>query len=337
MRLDWKAGLGIALSAVLLWWTLHDIDFAEVWRVLRTSNGWLWLASTLAATLIFPLRARRWRTILDPVAPLLPFGPLWRATAIGMMVNNVAPVRAGEIARIVALRRERDDVPFSAALASVAVDRAFDAVVILLLLFTAPLDPTFPSGARLYGYSIPALARTVVIATAIGIFALYAVVAAPNASARVLARLTRRIAPRWEARAEQSVRSFVGGLGVLREPRRFAAVFAWTLAYWLLCGWSVWLGFRAVGIAAPFTAAIFLNSLLGIASVLPSSPGFFGVFESASRAGLALYGVPATLAVSWALGYHILTFVPITLIGLVHLAQLRLSFGQVAGARAGAA
>lgn len=337
MRLDWKAGLGIALSAVLLWWTLHDIDFAAVWGVLRESNGWLWLASTVAATLIFPLRARRWRTILDPVAPRLPFGPLWRATAVGMMVNNVAPVRAGELARIVALRRERAELPFSAALASVAVDRAFDAVVLLLLLFVAPLDPAFPSGARLYGYSVPALARTVVVGTALGVFGLYTVVAAPDASARALARLTRRVAPQWEARAERGVRAFVGGLGVLRQPRRFAAVLAWTVAYWLLCGWSVWLGFRAVGIPAPFTAALFLNSLLGVASVLPSSPGFFGVFESASRAGLALYRVPATLAVGWALGYHILTFVPITVFGFVHLAQLRLSLHQVAGADAGAA
>ena len=111
MRLDWKAGLGIALSAVLLWWTLHDIDFASVWGVLRASDGWLWLASTATATLIFPIRARRWRTILDPVVPRLPFGPLWRATAVGMMLNNVAPGRAGELARAVVLRRERPDVP----------------------------------------------------------------------------------------------------------------------------------------------------------------------------------------------------------------------------------
>lgn len=337
MRLDWKAGVGIALSVLLLWWTLHDIDFTIVWRVLRASNVWLWLAAASAATLILPMRARRWRTILDPVAPGLPAGPLWRATAIGIMVNNVAPVRAGELARIVALRRERPEVPFSAVLASIAVDRTFDALVLLILLFVAPLDPAFPSGARLYGYSLPAVARTLVIGTAVGVFGLYALVAAPEATARLLARLTRRIAPRWEAAAERSVRAFVGGLGVLREPRRFAAVFAWTAAYWVLCGWSVWLGFRAVGITAPFTAAIFLNSLLGVASVLPSSPGFFGVFESASRAGLALYGVQPALAVSWALGYHILTFVPITVLGFVHLAQLRLSLHQVASAEAGVA
>lgn len=329
MRLDWKAGLGIALSAVLLWWTLHDVDFTAVWNELRTSNGWLWLASTVTATLIFPVRARRWRTILDPVAPRLPFGPLWRATAVGMMLNNVAPARAGEVARAVVLRRERPEVSFGAALASLAVDRAFDAIVILLFLFAAPLDPAFPADARVAGHSLPALGRTLVVLTAGLVFGLYAVVAAPEAFARVAGRALRRLAPRWEERGTGAIRAFAGGLAVLREPRRFGAVFAWSVGHWLLCAWSVYLGFQAVGIRAPFTAALFLNSLLSVASALPSSPGFFGLFEVTSRYGLALYGVPPTVAVSWALGYHILTFVPITVFGFVHLAGLGLTLGQV--------
>lgn len=332
MRLDWKAGLGIVLSAVLLWWTLHDIDFAGVWGVLRASNGWLWLASTVAATLIFPVRARRWRTILDPVVPRLPFGPLWRATAIGMMLNNVVPARAGELARPVVLVRERPDVPFGAALASLAVDRVFDAIVILLLLFAAPLDPAFPTDAQVGGYSLPALARTLVVVTAGLVFGLYAVVAAPEVLARGLGRVLRRVAPRWEARGVGALRAFAGGLGVLRDPRRFGAVFAWSVFHWVLCAWSVWLGFRAVHIPAPFTAALFLNSLLSVASALPASPGFFGLFEITSRLGLALYGVSATRAVSWALGYHILTFIPITVFGFVHLAGLGLTLHQVADA-----
>lgn len=332
MRFDWKAGVGIALSAALLWWTLHDVDFVAVWTELRTSNGWLWLASTVAATLIFPVRARRWRTILDPVSPRIPFAPLWRATAIGMMLNNVAPGRAGDPARAVAVSRERPEIPLGAALASIAVDRVFDAVVLLIFLFAAPLDPRFPAHATIGGYSLPALARTVVVLTAGLVFGLYAVVAAPEVLASALARVLRRVAPRWEARGAAAVLAFAGGLGVLRDPRRFVAVFAWSVVLWLLCAWSVFLGFRAVGIAAPFTAALFLNSLLGVASTLPASPGFFGLFELTSRYGLALYGVAATPAVSWALGYHILTFIPITVLGLVHLAQLGLTLRQVADA-----
>ncbi len=336
MRIDWKSALGIALSVLLLWWTLHDQPLGAVWAAVRRSDWWLWAASTTAATLIFPLRARRWRTILAPVAAHVPFGPLWRATAIGMMANNVAPARAGEVARAYALTREVPRLSLAASFASLAVDRVFDAIVLLLLMFVAPLDPAFPPGGTLYGQSVPALARGGVVAVVALLAALYLLVAFPDAAERAFRMLAGRIAPRLEARGAGALRAFAAGLGVLRSPGRFAAVFAWTLAHWLLAAWSLWLGFRAVGITAPFTAALFLNSVSSVATAVPSSPGFFGVFESVSKVVLQLYGVDATDAVSWALGYHLLTFVPITLIGAVYAVRLGLGFRELTGGAPGA-
>lgn len=331
MRLDWKSALGIALSVLLLWWTLHDEPLGAVWAAVRASDWLLWLASTVTATLIFPLRARRWRTILDPVAAGVPLGPLWRATAIGMMVNNVAPARAGELARAYALTREVPRVSLPAAFASLAVDRVFDAIILLLLLFIAPLDPAFPRGGTLYGQGVPALARGGIIAVAALLAALYGLVTFPDAAERVFRSLARRLAPRLETRGADALRAFAAGLGVLRSPGRFAAVFMWTLAHWVLAAWSLWLGFRAVGITAPFTAALFLNSVSSVATALPSSPGFFGVFESVSKVVLQLYGVGATPAISWALGYHVLTFIPITVIGAVYAVRLGLGFRELTG------
>ena len=66
---------------------------------------------------------------------------------------------------------------------------------------------------------------------------------------------------------------------------------------------------------------------------IPSSPGFFGLFEYASRAGLGLYGVGAAAAVSFAVGIHLGWFVPITVIGLWTLARAHLSLGDLRGGR----
>ena len=99
MKLNWKSALGIALSVVLLVWTLRGESPSEIWSVLARSNLPLLILSALVATAIFPLRAIRWRIILDPAAPKLPVWALWRAIAIGMMVNNIYPARLGEIAR----------------------------------------------------------------------------------------------------------------------------------------------------------------------------------------------------------------------------------------------
>ena len=44
---------------------------------------------------------------------------------------------------------------------------------------------------------------------------------------------------------------------------------------------------------------------------------------------LALYGIDASLAVSYAVGYHLGTFVPITLLGLWSLGRARLHLADL--------
>ena len=75
MKFGWKGALGIAISAACLYFAFHGIDWADARRTTaRTRTTGCSLLAAVAATLMFPLRARRWRTILDPVAPKLPFG-----------------------------------------------------------------------------------------------------------------------------------------------------------------------------------------------------------------------------------------------------------------------
>jgi uncharacterized protein (TIRG00374 family) len=329
MKLGWRGALGFLLSALLLAWTLRGVNLREVWHVLAGSNLALLLLSAATATAIFPLRARRWRVILDPVEPNLPFGALWRATAIGMMVNNVVPARAGEIARPYALTRETPRVPFSAAFASIAVDRVFDTVVVLGLMFLAMLDPRFPRGTEA-GRLVGSWAVTGSLAFIGLLAALYLLVFFPARVISLFEAFARRVAPRFEARGRDALFAFASGLGVLRSPRRFASVLWWTVLHWLTNALAFWIGFRAVGIAAPFGAALFLQGLIAIGVAIPSSPGFFGVFEAFAWTGLAVYGVDKTLAASWAIGFHLLSFVPITVFGAVYFARLGLHFGDLA-------
>lgn len=336
MKIDWKSALGIVLSAVLLWWTLRGVSLAEVWEVMQNAN-WLLLAlSTVVATCIFPLRARRWRTILEPVAGVIPFGPLWRSTAIGMMMNNVFPLRAGEFARAFALTREVPRVRMTTALGSLAVDRIFDAMVLLAFMFGAMLDHSFPDGVTLAGRSMAQVA-TAGIALVLTVLAVaYAVVLQHDRVLAVVRSMTRRIAPRLEDKVVEFVEHGLGGLAVLKDSRRFLAVLWWALAHWLVHALGLYIGFVAVGIDVPFTAALFLQGVLGIGVAVPSSPGFFGVFELAATIGLAVYGVPASLAVSFALVYHLLTFIPITVMGGVYFTRVGLSIKAVTGAKAAA-
>jgi uncharacterized protein (TIRG00374 family) len=321
LRPGWRAALGAVLSAALIYWTLHGISPTEVAHRLSQADPLLFLAATFCATVIFVLRARRWQTILEPVAGKLPLGALWRATSIGMMVNNVVPARAGEIARAYALTRE-SRVPFPTSLASLAVDRLLDAIVLVLLAAAALLDPALSTTDTLAGRSLSSFAVGAGGLVLILLAGLYALVFFPTQLLRLFELFARRVSPTVEDRGRRVLETFVHGLSVLRSPGHFAAVLGWTFAHWLVNALGIWLAFKAVGIAAPFSAALFLQAFIALGTAVPALPGFFGVFEYMSVQGLAVYGVGQEQAASWAIGYHLFSFVPITLIGAYYFTRL---------------
>ena len=332
MRASWRSIIGIALSVVLLVWVLRDVSLAVVWRELSQASIPLFLASATCATLIFPLRAIRWRVILQPVAPNQPFGALWRSTAIGMMANNVLPARAGEIARAYALTKQTA-VPFATSIASLAVDRLFDMLVLLLLAVIAFLDPAFPREARIAGQTLGSIAQGSIAFVGLLLAALYALAFFPAQIVRLFELFARRVSPTLEARGKSILTRFSEGLSVLRSPGRFLVVLAWTVAHWLLNAFAFWLGFKAVGIDLPYSAALFLQTLIAIGVAIPSAPGFFGVFEKLATVGLAVYGIGADRATSWAIGFHILSFIPITVIGVWYFARLGIHMKEIDKAR----
>ena len=98
-------GLGLAISAGLIWWVFRRTDWDASWQyIVGVQRGWMLLA-IVVATLPFPLRIPRWRILLRhddgrPVGVL----PLWHAIAMGFAANNLLPFRAGEVVRTVAAR-----------------------------------------------------------------------------------------------------------------------------------------------------------------------------------------------------------------------------------------
>lgn len=331
MRFPWKTVLGFALSAALLYWVLHGVNWLDVGLTLRESDVTLWVLAVIASQLIFLLRALRWRPILHSIAPDVRFGSLWRATTIGMMVNNVViPSRLGELARAYALAREEPRVPFAAGLASLVVDRSFDALIVLGLILVALLDPHFSSTVVIKGESTLGSSIALVGAGVVFLFAaLYAGVFAPQRFESIAGAVARKLVPKYEDRVRQLARHFTAGLGVLRDPWRFAAVFLWTLAHWLMNATAVWLSFRAMHLDVPLTAALLVQGLIVIGAAAPQMPGYFGTFEAASKIGLAAYAISQPQALAWALSYHILTLIPITAIGAWDAAKLGLSLGEL--------
>jgi hypothetical protein len=191
------------------------------------------------------------------------------------------------------------------------------------------LDPQLVQGMQAQGVSV----RTIVAVPAIGIPAilmvLYLAVFAPARIEAIVNRVSRAIAPRMEAKLLAIARRFIDGLAVMRNPRLLTSIFFWTLAHWLTNALAVWISMRAMNIHVPFAAALLVQGLIAMGAAAVPSPGFVGVFEGMGVFALSLYAIDSTSAKVWAITYHALSLLPITLIGLWYVARLGLSFSEL--------
>src|SRR2546430_2093106 len=210
-------------------------DLHELVGHLRRADPLLLLAAVALATLTFPLRTLRWQLILRDVGgKRFPLLPLWHATAIGFMANNLLPVRAGEFARAYAAQQQLP-VRFSTALASVGVERVLDGLLLVGLMMLAIASPDFPGHATIGTTSVARV--TVGAAVFFGAVLLVAVLVVhrPAPWLALLRRVTYAVLPeRLAAPLTRIGEGLIAGLEVLKSPARFSAVFAWSLLQWLL-------------------------------------------------------------------------------------------------------
>ncbi len=333
--LDWKAVVGILLSAVLLYWALRDVELSKVVTEIRSADPLWFGAAIVITTAVFWLRAWRWGPLLSAAFPNVAYQPRLRATMIGFMANNVLPARIGEFARAFAMARQaRGSVV--AAFASLLTERLFDAIVIISLLFIATALPGFPAIQEIGGRDFSTMANTA--AGVVGVLILIAafLVVFPKPTVRFF---ELRIAPLLPQRMRQplvdALEAFLAGMASLRSPAIVIIILAQTFVVWLVNGFSFYCAFRAFGIEAGFAAALFLQSVTAVMVSLPSAPGFFGFFESAARIVLVeLFGVPINKTLGFAIGFHIGGFIPVTVIGLYFAWKLGLSWQEMGSSEA---
>jgi glycosyltransferase 2 family protein len=328
-RLRWSGVVGVLISVALLWWALHDIHLTDLWAELRGMRLGPFVAMLVLATLAFPLRTVRWRYLLRAEGVSLPWIPLWHATAIGFMANNLLPARAGEVARAYAIRRLAG-VRFTTAFASIGVERVMDGLTLVTLLVIGAWAGGFSAETVVGGVTLGSVVRGAAVLFVILLGIALALVHWPRGALKVVRGTAGAILPhQWTERLLVVTEGMIAGLDALRSPRRFVIVTFWSFVMWLVATSSYLAGFYAFHIEVPWSAALVVQGLVAFGVAVPSSPGFFGVIEVVVIGSLALYGIGKSPAVSYAVGYHIGTFLPITLLGMWSLARTRMGFGEI--------
>ncbi len=302
--------VGIAASAVFGYLAVRGVKFGATRRALGASNAW-WLVPSLAAlAACVAARVVRWQLLFQRERRPR-YVPMAKATLVGLFFNSILPARAGEAARVIALKRYAG-TPLAETAATVVVERVADVTSLLLLLFV--LTPWLPHVSWL------AVAVAVAAVCLAGIIVLAFIVWRLRSRPLPRMRLLARVPGLTEERAQRMAENALHGMATLANPRQALAVLGWTYGSWLLLGLSFWFVMAGLHLHLSFLAALLVVIATGLSFIVPAAPAAVGVYEAAGLTALSAYGVDRSQAFAYVLVVHLVNFVPYVVLGLLLLA-----------------
>ena len=318
---NWKSLLrwlpGVLISAIALYALIrlvHVHDFIEAFK----AASWQFILVVLVIQCTSMLvRGKAWQTILGNKVT-------WKQAFFGVcegyFLNNVLPLRAGEIGRSIFVGQSSGLGPFH-ILSTIVIERAFDiAVAAILVLITLPL---------VVGLTwVKTVAITALFLVIIGLFGLFLIARYKEAVSRWIEKISRH----WsfvEKYVVPQMNKLLDGLSTLTQPVQFLLSF-----FWIALAWAMWVFMYDLLVwqilpGAPIWKGAFVGSVLSLGVAIPSAPAAVGVFEASLVAALVLVGGSESIALAYAILLHVLQFIVSAVFGIWGLLRDGQSFSSL--------
>ena len=285
-----------ALVLALGYHFLRGLKLRELHAQLAHANLWLIALASLGNLPLVWSKARRARLLLYPTIRL-PTRRLMGYFFASYAADNLLMSMAGVGLRIGLLRR--DGAPLATAAAEQGLEKVLEGAGLFLLIPIATLGASLPS----------VLARPLELsAVAIAVLCAIAIV--------LRLRRGRGGSPLWLAR--------IGRAAVaLKQPSVAAETGALTLLGWATEGVMVTLTLAALHLPWSAARACLVVLAINVAALIPGLPANMGTFEWAVVLVLGQAGVTDVPALGFALVFHALHTIPVTLLGLPGLRRAR--------------
>lgn len=310
----------------LLAWVLNRLgsaQLAEIWSMVHTTKIPIFGLAFLAYYTAFPIRAVRWRCLLENAGVPSRQIPSYRSLAsvifLSWFANSLVPAKLGDIYRGYLLKRHAG-ASWSLAMGTIVAERVLDLVVLVVLMVTSGIftyydrlrsalvggvgacygDATRPDRLSCALLELLELGMLVVLVVIIALV--------------VFARQRHRLAGHLPDRLAAIYHRFSAGL--VLSFARFPRLIGLSILAWSAEGTAFWFVSRALGQALPVPVVVFFSLLQAFITVIPVTPGGLG-FEVLLAAALRLHGL--TEAAAWALTflYRSISYVSLVLLGAI--------------------
>jgi len=296
--------IGIILSIILLYLSLKGVKFREIIDTIRRVDGrfiFLPVISIFASVL---LSSFKWSRISGNKVRI---SETFIALIIGLFVNNVLPARIGEVVRAYVLSR-KCKISFAYAISTVFVDRFFDLTGLLFLTFLFFPKQTLPAQVSNAIYILVFL----LIGSIIVMFIM--------SREKVIKAITKRL--------ERTERAFLLKIGrrlveIQENLRRIhsplTALFFFFIAFlqWLFMSLSLFFVLFILDVNINPLYVPFICALLNMGLVIPSSPGYVGIYQFLLVYLLSLFGIPKHEGFAVSILFHASWYIPYNILGFI--------------------
>jgi uncharacterized protein (TIRG00374 family) len=290
--------IGYAVSVASLLWVYWGFDWkTELPKFARAH--WGWVAVAVAADLaVYAVQGWRWALLLRAIQPVRWLRSV-QAIFIGLLANEVLPLRTGEIVRgyVQALWTR---LPFSLVLSSIAVERLFDGLILVAAFYLTGFFVELPGLVRDVSFTLALIVAVAGALLAVAMFHKHHAHAAVKHS-------------RWA----EALWHVVEGLHAMGHSRWFYASAAASVAYLALQVLPPYALMRAYGMDLSVGAAAVVLLILRLGTVIPQAPGNVGGFQFFVVLGLMLFGVDKADATTFATIMFLVVTIPLWLGGAV--------------------
>jgi uncharacterized protein (TIRG00374 family) len=303
--------VSFAIGVVILVFGLKglQIDVPATLRVVGSANWLFFLGAFVVYYCTFPIRALRWRVMLENAGcarkeiPRIP--GLSEIIYLSWFANSVVPAKLGDVYRAYLLRR-RSTVSLSKGGGTIVAERLIDFAVLMLLLVG--------SGLLSFRGKLPG---TVVAVLEVGAVGLVLAVVALLAMHR-LDSIVRRFIP---GRLHRIYDHFHDG--TLGSFGNYPQLLTLTLLAWVAETGRFFLVTRSVGLVLspnPVLNLLIVTFIALGAALLtapPGTPAGLGYVEASISGALILFGANRTFAVSVALLDRTISFLSLVVFGFI--------------------
>jgi uncharacterized protein (TIRG00374 family) len=312
------------LTAGLLWLFFRDLDVYQVWGAIKRADAGLIAVAVAVTMLTYVFRAWRWRVLLAPIGHAR-FRTAFRTTVIGFTATFLLPARVGEVLRPYLLARQ-EGFKATATFATIIIERLLDLATVLLLFALA-----LPFAGVDVGPEIRWAGLTAGAAAVTGLVVLCVLAGHPERLGRWTARLASMLPARAADAAANLVTTFAEGLAVLRSPSHLLMSVAWSLPLWITIAFTILVCSRAFDLTFSFSGTFLVMGALVVGVSLPTPGGAGGFHAAYLFAVTGFFGANEDVAGAAAIVLHAVSFVPVTIVGLVFMWQDGLTLGGIKG------